>query len=95
MKDESSCIGKVDNVLYIKREHNGVVVEGSFKKEDLPTQQTTGQELVESLKIGSSSYMPHGFFRKINRLGRIDFFGCFIEGNLRGKCWKTLNGGRK
>jgi len=37
--------------------------------------------------------IPHGVFRKINEFGDVEFFGIFYNGNLAGRCWKSLPGG--
>ena len=65
------------------------MIEGSFKT------KTCRTELDKKSSIKWKHLQPHGFFRKINDLGEIEFFGCFIDGHLKGKCWKSLAGGKK
>lgn len=40
-----------------------------------------------------SNENPHGFCRVINSNGDLEFFGCFVNGQLVGKCWRGLIGG--
>jgi len=84
-------LSKIDNVLQFKKEFEDSVIEGSFKDVCLETKE----EPTQQKKIGGTPWIPHGFFRKINEFGEIEFFGCFINGCLRGKCWKSLIGGNK
>ena len=38
---------------------------------------------------------PHGFYRVITPDGEVEFFGCFVNGQLIGNCWKSLIGGKE
>ena len=71
--------------MQFKKIKEDILFEGSFKDID---QHTTKEE------IQKNNWIPHGFFRKVNEFGDIEFFGCFIDGHLRGKCWKSLAGGK-
>ena len=82
-------LNKFDNVLQFKKESQDVILEGSFK--DVLRQTEDGRNIVQ--KGQGTMWVPHGFFRKINEFGEIEFFGCFINGNLKGKCWKSVTGG--
>ena len=65
------------------------MLEGSFK--DVHEHGENGTS--SARKSSGSTWIPHGYFRKINEFGEIEFFGCFINGKLRGKCWKGVIGG--
>lgn len=65
-----------------------VLDEGGFRirgKQDEDTDFVFEGHIKDSL--------PHGFFRKLNQDGDIEFFGCFLHGQLYGNCWKSLTGG--
>ena len=68
-----------------------MVIEGSFK--DVSPKQTQLENQRKPTKVGSD-WIPHGFFRKISEFGDVEFFGCFMNGELKGKCWKSLIGGK-
>ena len=76
-------------MLQFKKEFEDSVIEGSFKD----VRETTSQDHNKRKPIGGALWIPHGFFRKINEYGDVEFFGCFIDGRLRGKCWKSMIGG--
>ena len=83
-------MNKFDNVLQFKKESQDVVLEGSFK--DLQEARENGRN--NERNSSGTTWIPHGFFRKINEFGEIEFFGCFIDGELKGKCWKSVTGGK-
>ena len=49
--------------------------------------------LESNYKYGTED-MPHGFFRKLNQFGDIEFCACFVNGHLHGPVWKSLVGGK-
>ena len=59
-----------------------------------PQHTQTEEDGIQKRKLSTTNWIPHGFFRKINEIGDVEFFGCFIDGHLRGKCWKSLAGGK-
>ena len=80
---------KTDELLQFKKQYEDFVIEGSFK--DMYQEQKAERNKNISTK---TTWIPHGFFRKINDFGDVEFFGCFIDGRLKGKCWKSLAGGK-
>ena len=89
-KEDINLLNKFDNVLQFKKESQDVVLEGSFK--DLQEPRENGRN--DKRNSSGTTWIPHGFFRKINEFGEIEFFGCFIDGELKGKCWKSVIGGK-
>ena len=72
-----------------KQYDDDILIEGSFReccKESETRENKNGGKT-------TNNWVPHGFFRKVNDFGEIEFFGCFIDGRLQGKCWKSLAGG--
>ena len=80
----------INGVLYFRKDCDDEnVIEGFFKEEDHETKDHE-TSCMKKKKV----LVPHGFIRKINDLGELEFFGCFVDGHHIGKCWKSLAGGK-